>query len=158
MAKAVSSQPPPAISVPFTDLLCRVNQHLRSGWQRDWDASSTAKLYSVKPVLGEWESSLHTTRQVETSMCRLRLGHTYETHIHLLEDLLPPRCLACGDALTVKHVLVDCLRLQPTRLKHFHPTPNANLKQLLGKEAIVSPIAVLDFLKSVHFNIIYPGF
>ena len=38
------------------------------------------KLYSVKPVLGDWQSSYRWCRKDEVVLCHARIGHTHLTH------------------------------------------------------------------------------
>jgi len=52
---------------------------------------------------------LRLPRRDEIIIHRLRIGHTYLTHGHLLRGETPPRCLAYQVDLTVEHVLLHCV-------------------------------------------------
>ena len=44
------------VGVPYT-VMKRVIIHLFSTWQDHWNGGVAHKLYSVKPVLGDWQTS-----------------------------------------------------------------------------------------------------
>jgi len=56
---------------------------------------------------------------------RLRIGHTWLTHGHIMKKDEPVRCQTCGEALSVKRVLIYCRNYAETReqfsiSKHLH--------------------------------------
>ena len=69
------------------------------------------KLHSVKPVLGDWQSSYTGCRKDEVVLCRARIGHTHLTHSYTLKKDPPPVCEHCQCILTVHHILVECNHL-----------------------------------------------
>ena len=73
------------------------------------------RLHSVKPVLGDWQSSYRRCRKDEVVLCRARIGHTYMTHSYILKKDPPPQCEHCQCILTVRHILVECNHLAQTR-------------------------------------------
>ena len=45
------------VGVPYTDFKHLISQYILSTWQDDWNGAVMNKLHSVKPVLGDWQSS-----------------------------------------------------------------------------------------------------
>ena len=78
------------------------NQFIFSTWQDDWNGAVANKLHSVKPVLGDWQSSYRRCRKDEVVLCRARIGHTYVTHSYILKKDPPPQCEDCQCILTVR--------------------------------------------------------
>ena len=81
-----------------------IGQYIFSTWQDDWNGAVINKLHSVRPLLGDWQSSYRWCRKDEVVLCRARIGHTYLTHSYI------PKCI-----LTVCHILVECNHLAQTR-------------------------------------------
>ena len=78
------------VGVPYTDFKYLINQYIFSTWQDDWNGAVVNKLHSVKPVLGDWQSSYRRCRKDEVVLCRARIGHTYLTHSYILKKDPPP--------------------------------------------------------------------
>ena len=93
----------PKVGVPYNDFKHCINQYILSTWQDDWNGAVSNKLHSVKPVLGDWQSSYRRFRKDEVVLCRARIGHTHLTHLYILKKDPPPQCI-----LTVRHILVEC--------------------------------------------------
>ncbi|GFO49475.1 proteasome subunit beta type [Plakobranchus ocellatus] len=107
-----------------SDLKPKINSYIKSVWQRDWDAEGANKLHEVLPNLGK---DLHRRgegagRKLETTMCRLRVGHTWLTQSYLLKNEQQPFCYACDSLYTVRHILIECPDFQDTRRKYFSVT------------------------------------
>ena len=83
-----------------------IGQYIFSTWQDDWNSAVMNKLHSVKPVLGDWQSSYRRCRKDEVVLCRARIGHTHLTHSYILRKDPPPQCEHCQCILTVRHILV----------------------------------------------------
>ena len=84
-----------------------INQYIFCTWQSDWNGAVTNKLHSVKPVLGDWQSSYRECRKDEV-LCRACISHTHLTHSYILSKDPPPQCEYCQCILTVWHNLVEC--------------------------------------------------
>ena len=106
------------------------------------ERSGQSKLFITKPSLGEWLPPLQTNRREEIILARLRIGHTYVTHSYLLEG--EPKCIACNEPLTVKHILLDCVDHTPARQKYFDVDSMATLFNTVKLES------VFDFLKETN--------
>ena len=63
-------------------------------WQREWDTAVNNKLHATKPLIGEQPSAYRSVRRDEVVLSRLRLGHSYLTH--LLKGEPPPECVTCN--------------------------------------------------------------
>lgn len=75
--------------------------------QKEWNEMST-KLNEIKRSALPYPSPDNISRKHETSINRLRIGHTHLTHSHLMKKEAPPVCTCCGTLLTVKHILTEC--------------------------------------------------
>ena len=63
---------------------------------------------------------------------------------YLLKAEEEPQCIPCNASLTIKHVLVDCVDLAPTRQRFFDVDSLTTLFDTVKFES------VFDFLKEVH--------
>ena len=78
--------------LPSLFLICLVSrlvypkQHIHvyilSTWQNDRNGVVTNKLYSVKPVQGDWQSSYSAGRTKKS--CHACISHTHLTHSYIL--------------------------------------------------------------------------
>ena len=108
LAKLALSEPYTNINIPYSDLVYYTKLHLRKKWQFFWDQQIQSKLRAVHPKLGLWPNSSKERRRDELILCRLRKGHTYLTHRHLLVGDHPPICISCQERLSVEHILIYC--------------------------------------------------
>ena len=69
------------------------------------------KLCSVKPVLGDWQSSYRWCRKDEIVLYCVHIGHTQLMHSYILKKDPIPQCEHCPCILTVHHTLVKCNHL-----------------------------------------------
>ena len=114
-AKSSLDLPHAQVGVPYIDFKHLISQYIFSTRQDDWNGAVAKKLNSVKPVLGDWQSSYRRCRKDEVALCRARIGHTYMTHSYILKKDPPPQCEHCQCILTVRHILVECNHLAQTR-------------------------------------------
>ena len=56
-AKSALDLPCAKVGVPYTDFKQLISQYICSTWQDDWNGAVINRLHSVKPVLGDWQSS-----------------------------------------------------------------------------------------------------
>ena len=84
LAKLALNEAYTNIKIPYTDLVYYAKLHLRKNWQFFWDQQVQSKLHAVHPELGLWPHLSQKRRRDELILCRLRIGHTYLTHRHLL--------------------------------------------------------------------------
>jgi hypothetical protein len=76
-------------------------------------------------------------------IARLRIGHTFLTHSHLLGGNDAPMCYGCDCTFTVKHILIDCVEFSFIRRKYYRFN---SLKEVFEK---VKPALILAFLKEI---------
>ena len=107
-AKSALDFPRTKVGVPYNDFKHCINQYIFSTWQDDWNGAVANKLHSVKPVMGDWQSSYRRCRKDEVVLCRACIGHTHLTHSYILRKDPPPPCEHCQCILTVRHILVEC--------------------------------------------------
>jgi len=78
---------------------------------------------------------------------RLRIGHTYLTHGHLLRGETPPRCLDCQVDLTVEHVLLHYASFTNAR-DYVICVTLTSMSELFSK---VASRSIIDFIKETGF-------
>ena len=107
--------------VPFNDFKPLIYNFIQNVWQQSWSdsANQNNKLYTIKPGLGECLPGLRTNRREEIVLVRLRIGNSYITRSYLLKGEEQPQGIPCNAPLTVKHLLVDCIDLEPIRQRYF---------------------------------------
>ena len=143
-AKSALDLPRAKVGVPYTDFKYLISQYIFATWQDDWNGAVMNKLHSVKPVLGDWQSSYRRCSKDEVVLCRARIGHTHLTHSYILKKDLPPRCEHCQCTLTVRHILVEC--------NHFAQ----DRKDIFGRRDVVEsfrfhPTLIVLLLKQIEF-------
>ena len=92
-AKSALDLPRTKVGVPYTDFKYLISQYIFSTWQDDWNRAVVNKLHSVKPVLGDWQSTYRRCRKDEVVLCRTRIGHTHLTHSYILKKDPPPQSM-----------------------------------------------------------------
>ena len=144
------------LPLPARDFCPAVNGFMLSQWQHEWEARPS-KLRELKPTLKVWQSSSRRNRQEEVILCRLRIGHTYATHGHILRGEEKPLCPRCYVPLTVAHVLLSCPRVRGSRAQHLGRIgPDITLRHILGDEsAWVSSGSLFSFIRAIQFPVIY---
>ena len=61
--KSALELPYAKVGVPYTEFKHCISQYILSTWQCDWNGAVTNKLHSVKPVLGDWQSTYSRCRK-----------------------------------------------------------------------------------------------
>ena len=107
-------------------------------WQQLWEK----KFFQVEPILKERKLDPNDTRREETTLARLRIGHTRLTHAFILKDEPPPKW-PCGNQYTIKRILTECTELTNIRQRFYNVD---NMKELFGK---IDPKQILNFLKII---------
>ena len=142
-AKSALDLPRAKVGVPYNDFKHCINQYIFSTWQDDWNGAVANKFDSVKPVLGDWQTSYRRCRKDEVVLCRARIGHTHLTHSYILRKDPPPLCEHCQCILTVRHILVECNHFAQER------------KDIFGRRDVVEsfrfhPTLIVLFLKQIE--------
>ncbi|KAJ4431780.1 hypothetical protein ANN_20385 [Periplaneta americana] len=117
-------------------------------WEGEWSAQEENKLRRIKNTVRVWDSSTRASRHEEVLLTRLRIGHCYLTHGHLLRGELQPECDMCHVPLTVEHFLLHCRKYDRVRRQYgIRPT----LRDALGNDFNCTN-AVLRFLSSTGLD------
>ena len=125
----------------YSDLKPSIDQHIRDTWQLQWDQQVYNKLHGIQPTLGRWAHGYRLTKKEEVVLARLRIGHTYLTHVYLLKGEDQPECVGCQHPLTVKHILLDCIDFSHIRMKYYNVS---SMSELFDK---IHPTLILNFLR-----------
>ena len=117
--------------------LTKVAQHQR--WQLVYDTKKQRlHLGAIKPVIEKWPWTNTQSRQIDTAMTRLRLGHVgLNQHLHKFNMAESQLCSTCRVPESVPHFLTECTKytVQRTKLTATLLTRNivhADYKILLG--------------------------
>ena len=130
--------------VPYTDLKSRINRFISSKWHERWYSCLDNKLYKIKLTLGEWPAGFRKSRKKEVVLSRLIIGHTYFSHSYILRREDPPKCTACHEIYSARHVLIDCIDLALIRPR-FYTVPD--MKTLFDT---ISVDRIISFVKEVN--------
>ena len=107
------------VGVPYNDFKHCISQYIISTWQDDWNGAVANKLHSVKPVLGDWQSSYRRCRKDEVVLCHACISHTHLTHSYILRKDPPPQCEHYQCIQIVYHILVECNHFTKTKKKIY---------------------------------------
>jgi len=143
-AKRALTLGPSDFKIPYTDFKPCIRKFFRQKWQASWNDAVNNKLHAIKPALGEWTSSYRTIRREEVVIARIRIGHTYITHKHILKGEDPPECVYCNEPFTVNHLMIECFDLQPTRDRYYLVH---DMKDLFDT---INITRIIEFLKAVN--------
>ena len=114
-SKSALDLPRANVGVPYTDFKYLISQYIFSTWQDDWNGAVMNKLHSVKPVLGDWQSSYRWCRKDEVVLCRARIGHTHLTHSYILRKDI----LFIAQLFTLFYNIFQFLMIQPSHAFTF---------------------------------------
>jgi len=120
------------------DLKTTIDNHILTQWQILWSTLHT-KLNKIKPTVSPWPSFLLPRRQ-EVILNRLRIGHTWVTHKHLMDKSEPEQCQTCGETFTVEHIICHCRQFADIRtnlkisdnLEEALSPQSTNIKQIIN--------------------------
>ena len=143
--------------LPARDFLPAVSSFFRGKWQEAWTQCDRNKLLRIKPDLATWQSASRQVRREEVILCRLRTGHTYGTHGYLIGGGPSPRCARCGDRLTVRHVLVECPRLDTERLQFLGlRSSQLSMRTLIGdNSSFLDSSRLFSFITASGLQVIF---
>ena len=74
----------PRLVYPIMILNILSANYILSTSRDDWNSAVANELHSVKPVLGNWQSTYRRCRKNETILCFPRIGHIHPTHLYKL--------------------------------------------------------------------------
>ena len=110
LAREVAGRAATLSPVLCTDEFPAIREAIIAIWQERWDArGATSKMGEVtRTVSHPWDYSNIRERRLQTTLTRLRIGHTCLTHSYLMSGEYQPYCGDCLVPLTVRHLLVEC--------------------------------------------------
>ncbi|GBM44014.1 putative RNA-directed DNA polymerase from transposon BS [Araneus ventricosus] len=143
-AKAASSNV--ETFVPFQDIDQVLKQTILIKWQHIWDLELNNKLHSIQPSIAGFQPN-NLNRRMSVKLARLRLGHTYFTHKHLLYADPAPSCSSCSTIISVRHILCECPKYRVLRRKYFGKA-YPDLRDILGEHYNAN---VFSFVHDINF-------
>lgn len=103
--------------------------------------------------MGDWVRIKNVNRRELVVLNRLRAGHSWLTHNHLMDEgvqaAAEPCTLCYREILSVKHLLTNCAALQHRYKIYFTSSNNVkfSLKQLLTESNLIKKVF---FLKAIN--------
>ena len=140
------------ISIYYKDMFPVIEEKINQKWSRKWMESGN-KLLQIKKVPTPWKTNSNLKRRDQNIVNRIRTGHTHLTHGYLMDggnQNMIPVCEVCGMAQqTVKHILVECTRLEESRKKYWPQLTNRyNLEMMIGEKSNLKKL--IEFLKEIN--------
>ena len=155
LARSASTLSYPSIPlIPAQDYYPAFRSFLYDRWQSSWSSFTSNKLRAVKPSISPWAHPCHSHRRWETTLARLRIGHTRLTHSHLMTRSPPPLCPSCNSPYSLSHILLLCPAFASARavtFPHLASLPRAPcLADLLSESPTFSLPALMSFLRDIR--------
>ena len=133
----------------FNHLRINMNQVNSCKWQQ-----SNKKTGQIKDKLDYWPP-LCKNRREEVVVNRLRLGHCWFSHHHLMNTdgpRIPTIWIFCSmESMTVKHIFIEFQSLRQKRARYLSRCNNSNyfsLVDILGPDLVIS--VVFNFISNIH--------
>ena len=136
--------------IPRSDYKIMSKNKITNKWAETWRELQDNKLKYVKPQFSPFRNTNFRNRYWEITVARLRIGHTYLTHHHLMEGRPPPICDNCRVQLSVRHILEECPVYRETRDRIFGR--NANLRYMLSDESVNFNGRLYKFLDEINIR------
>nr|CAI5827912.1 unnamed protein product [Callosobruchus analis] len=108
-------------------------------------SSNYLKLF--KPTITNW-SLPPSTRREQVVLTRLRIGHTFLTHSHLIFGDPPESCRSCDVLLTWKKMFLECPLYMVARI--LFNLPDSVKSYLLSSGNIKSTLSFPKTIKLFH--------
>ena len=141
--------------VPWEDVRPALRSAMKVAWQEAWTSEVSNKLFSVSPLLN-FKLPLSFCRQDAVVLTRLRIGHTFLTHSHLLKRENAPVCSVDSVPVSVSHILIFCSRYSQQRAQafgHLHLSATPSISELLGPTVSNSVLSAI--IKFLHLTGLY---
>ncbi|GBN59984.1 hypothetical protein AVEN_176515-1 [Araneus ventricosus] len=134
--------------VPFQDIDQVLKQTILIKWQHTWDLELNNKLHSIQPSIAGFKPN-NLNRRMSVKLARLRLGHTYFTHKHLLNADPAPNCSSCSTIISVGHILSECPKYRVLRRKYFGKS-YPDLRDILGEPYNTNAFSFVHDITFMH--------
>jgi hypothetical protein len=106
--------------IPYKDYIPALREWFTAKWQHRWNAiDNFTQMRLIKPKIGKWSFFYRRSRQEETVVAPLRIGHTRPTKGHLFAKEVAPQCDECHVIMDMEHILVDCSKYDACRRTTF---------------------------------------
>ena len=136
------------------DLYPNIRDSINNTWQQQWNLVGPNKLREIKTDISPWNYN-HMPRKFETSLCRLRIGHTRLTHGYLMAGDQQPYCNDCLVPMSIKHILTECPSLGDLRDQFLKESRGEDgryiLAKTLGESVCPGHTGVFKFLAEAGF-------
>ena len=132
------------MDLPRNDVRCLLKVTASNRWREQWEATEDNKLREIKNHTNPFQNSSNKNRLVETTLTRLRIGHSRLTHGFLMERGYPPFCDDCIVPITIKHILLECPSYNDERTAFG--SNNLELKEVLGETLSNNGLSLLQYL------------
>lgn len=138
------------INITSTDARRTYKAFITKKIQNDWNLNILNKLFLIRQSSSYVLSKSTYGKKTELILNRLRAGHSFATHSHLLSKEQPPVCNKCPALLTVEHIFTCNSNSRRLLRRRFDID---NWKVQLFKEDMVENI--IEFIKeSGYFQLI----
>lgn len=98
----------------------------------------------MKDTIKKWTVIDNFSRRDSIVITRLKIGHFRLTHDYHVLRQEPPTC-ACGEFLTIRHILETCLFYQHLRRKY---KLTGQISEILGED----PPMLTNIIKLIYLN------
>ena len=117
-------------------------------WRKEWHLLRDNKLREIKSTTDRWINPTNLTREQEVILTRLRIGHSWHTHKHLMDKTDPEPCITCGSEISIKHLLLECRQFNDIRTKYNMPS---TISECLNNE----PLNIYNTLSFIRDTNLY---
>ena len=120
LQQAITPQP-----IPRSDFKILIKKLCTDRWRQRWQNIDyrSNKYREISDNITPLQNSISPNRQWETTLCRLRIGHSTLTHGFLMEKGNVPYCQECIVPLTIKHILIECPSYAQERRRYLGENP-----------------------------------
>lgn len=102
--------------VPAHDAIKWINKETLKQYDYKWRSNNSSFLRMTKPTTYKWKDRKSVEEQ--KVLTRIRTGHTWLSHKHLIKKTDPPKCKFCNDELTADHIIRECRGYTNERIKY----------------------------------------
>ena len=97
------------IAIPYENVLTVAQSNVLKLWDIEWEQTTNNKLRIFKEsATCSWREYKNMSRKYRRALTRLRIGHTFITHSHIMSRSEPLQCDECNEIVTVYHLLINC--------------------------------------------------
>ena len=130
------------LRIPYTDLKRNINIYIRDKWQTLWNEFPQNKLYQIQPIL-VWANIIFGKKGRRNCASQGSYwAFVYDSFLLVKGDPMP-EYIPCYCALTVKHILIECVDFIEVPHQYFDVP---DLKTLFMD---VDPSQIFAFLEAI---------